>query len=256
MSNSSSIESGFPPGTPVVQLEKVTVRYRVPHEQIATLKEYAIRVLQRRVRHEDFFALQDVSLEIEKGAVVGIIGRNGAGKTTMLKLVARVLRPTRGRVRVVGRVAPLLELQAGFHHELTGRENVFLNGTLLGFSREEVSRLLDEILDFSELEDFIDAPLRTYSSGMIVRLGFAVATSIRPDILLVDEVLSVGDERFQKKCVARIEAFCAQGTTILFVTHNTSLARAMCDRGIWLDHGLIRAQGLIDEVISQYHLDP
>ena len=249
MSNASFVA---PVHDPVIRLEGVAIRFRVPREPIHTLKEYAIRVLQRRIHYEAFYALKDVSLEIEKGEVFGIIGRNGAGKTTLLKVVSRVLRPTRGRVRIIGRLAPLLELQAGFHYELTGRENVFLNGTLLGFSRAEISSRFDQILDFSELQDFIDAPIRTYSSGMTVRLGFAVATSIRPDVLLVDEVLSVGDERFQEKCIARMTAFREQGTTTLFVTHNTSLARTMYHRGVWLDHGVIRAQGPIDEVIHQY----
>lgn len=238
---------------PVIQLEDVTVEYSVSHEPIRTFKEYAIRLIQGRIRHDEFRALDSVSLEINQGEVFGIIGHNGAGKSTLLKVVSRVLNPTRGRIVVTGRVAPLLELGAGFHPELSGRENVFLNGTLLGFSHAEMESLFDGIVEFAELGDFIEAPLRTYSTGMGVRLGFAVATASRPDILIVDEVLAVGDEAFQEKCAARITEFRQSGTTVLLVTHDTRTVLGMCDRAVWLDHGRVGAVGAVEEVVAAYH---
>jgi ABC-type polysaccharide/polyol phosphate transport system ATPase subunit len=237
----------------VVRLTDVSVEYRAPRERIRSFKEYAIRLLQGRVEHEEFKALRDVSLEVREGEVFGIIGHNGAGKSTLLKVVSRVMRPTRGRVWVKGRVAPLLELGAGFHPELSGRENIFLNGTLLGYTRAEMERLLGGIVDFAELWDFIDAPLRTYSTGMAVRLGFAVATATRPDILIVDEVLAVGDEQFQEKCAERMSEFRRSGTTILLVTHDSNMALKICDRAAWLDHGQLRTVGEAGQVIDQYH---
>lgn len=237
----------------MIRLEQVTVEYRAPRERIRTVKEYAIRLLQGGIKHDEFQALREVSFDVRQGEVFGVIGHNGAGKSTLLKVVSRVLKPTRGRVWVRGRVAPLLELGAGFHPELSGRENVFLNGTLLGFTRAQVEAIFDEIVDFAELWEFIDAPLRTYSTGMGVRLGFAVATAVRPDVLLVDEVLSVGDERFQEKCAARMTEFRQQGTTILLVTHDTRLVLSMCDRALWLDHGVAGAVGAVEGVVSAYH---
>ncbi len=236
----------------VVRLEDVTVEYRVPREQIRSFKEYAIRLAQGRVQHDNFKALGGVSLEIRQGEVVGVIGHNGAGKSTLLKLVSRVMKPTRGRVWVKGRIAPLLELGAGFHPELSGRENIFLNGTLIGYTHAEMESLFDEIVDFAELRDFIDAPLRTYSTGMAVRLGFSVATAMRPDILIVDEVLSVGDEQFRQKCAARMDGFRESGTTILLVTHDSKQVASICDRAVWLDHGQLRALGDAQTVVNQY----
>ncbi|MCJ7694085.1 MAG: ABC transporter ATP-binding protein, partial [Anaerolineaceae bacterium] len=203
---------------PVISLQDIVVSYRAPTERFATFKEYAIRVVQGRVKHAEFMAVNHVSLDIYPGEVFGVIGQNGAGKSTLLKVVARVLPPAQGRVVIKGWTAPLLELGAGFHPELTGRENIFLNGAILGFARKEVEGFFEEVVEFSELGEFIEAPLRTYSSGMNARLGFAVATVQRPDILLVDEVLSVGDEAFQEKCFKRIASFRKQGTTILIVS--------------------------------------
>jgi len=237
----------------LIRLEQVSVSYHAPRERIRTIKEYAIRTLKGGVTHQEFQALSEVSFDVRAGEVFGIVGRNGAGKSTLLKVISRVLRPTSGRVQVEGHVAPLLELGAGFHSELSGRENIFLNGTLLGLKRAEIESAFDEIVDFAELWDFVDAPLRTYSTGMAVRLGFSVATAFRPDILLVDEVLSVGDERFQEKCAARMTEFRQQGTTILLVTHDSRLVMSMCDRALWLDHGRVGAVGPVDQVISAYH---
>lgn len=236
----------------VIRLDGVSVRYRVPHERYATLKEHAIRTLQRRMRYDDFWALRDVNLQIRRGEVVGIIGRNGAGKSTLLKVISRVLHPTTGRVQLRGRIAPLLEFGAGFHPELTGRENIFLNGAILGFSRAQMESKFQDVVDFAELSDFIDAPLRTYSSGMVARLGFAVATDVDPDVLIVDEVLSVGDAAFQKKSFERIQAFRASSVTILFVSHNLDAVQSMCTRGIWIDHGRIIADGTAESVVRQY----
>ena len=196
-----------------------------PQERIGTFKEYMIRWLQGKVQHSTFWALRDLDLTIQRGEVFGLIGQNGAGKSTLLKIIARVLRPSRGRVWVRGRVAPLLEVGAGFHPELTGRENIYLNGAMLGFSRAEMDAKFKDIVDFAELWDFIDAPLRTYSSGMWARLGFAVATDVDPDILIVDEILSVGDEAFQRKSAERIDTFRERGRH-----HSAGLTQSGADR--------------------------
>ncbi|HLA97259.1 MAG TPA: ABC transporter ATP-binding protein [Anaerolineales bacterium] len=235
-----------------VYMQGVSVLYRVPRERFSGIKEYAIRLLQRRLQYEDFWAVRDVSFQVRSGEAFGIIGRNGSGKSTMLKVIARVLMPTMGRVVTRGKVAPLLELGAGFHHELTGRENVFMNSTLLGRSQKETERLMPEIIEFAEIEDFIDAPLRTYSTGMIARLGFSVASALRPDILLVDEVLSVGDSHFQEKCLARMNSFRAMGTTIIIVSHNMNTIESFCDHALWIDHGQIKSIGNVREVVAQY----
>ncbi len=239
-------------GEDVVALTGVTVRYRVPREHYRTFKEFAIRRVQGRIQFEDLLALDSVSLQVRKGEVLGLIGANGAGKTTLLRLVARVMRPTRGRVIVRGRVAPLLAMGAGFHPELTGRENIFLNGSLLGFTRRQIEERFDQIVDFAELRDFIEAPLRTYSSGMLARLGFAVATAEMPDILIVDEVLSVGDIAFQEKSASRIRQFQEQGATTLLVSHSMGMVEKMCSRAAWLDHGKVVQVGPAEDVVKQF----
>lgn len=239
---------------PAIILENVSVRYRLPSERIGTLKEYAIRLLQRRLKHREFWAIKDLDLNIQQGGeVFGIVGDNGAGKSTLLKVISKVLRPTTGRVRIYGKIAPpLLELGAGFHPELSGRENVFLNGALLGYSHDEMNQVFDEIVEFSELAEFIDAPIRTYSSGMYARLGFAVATAHQPEILIVDEILSVGDEAFQRKCTDRIAGFRENGATVLMVSHNLDLIAGMCNRAAWLDHGKLIHMGNAEEVVAKY----
>lgn len=236
----------------VIRLENVSVRYRLPEEMIGTFKEYMIRLLQKRVKYNSFLALNNVNIDINKGEIFGFVGRNGAGKSTLLKVVSRVLVPTQGRVWIKGWVSPLLELGAGFHPELTGRENVFLNGTLLGHSRREIENHMEEIIEFAELGAFMDAPLRTYSSGMIARLGFAVATTWKPEILILDEVLSVGDEAFQLKCQKRMESFRKEQVTSLLVTHNMQTVQALCTRAAWIDHGVIKMVGTPNEVIEAY----
>lgn len=236
----------------IIVVENVTVGYRVPKEQVRTFKEYAIRRIQGRIQHNEFLALNDVSLSIHKGEVFGLVGSNGAGKTTLLRLIARVMRPKFGRVRIWGNVAPLLAMGAGFHMELTGRENVYLNGSLLGFSRKEMDAKFESIINFAELWDFVNSPLRTYSSGMLARLGFSVATDSMPDILIVDEILSVGDSAFQEKSLARITSFRENGGTILMVSHAMETIVTMCQRVAWLDQGQLRAIGPADEVVYQY----
>lgn len=224
-----------------ILLENITVVYSAPVERIRTLKEYAIRSLKNNNNNQKrtFKALDNISLEIKRGEIFGVIGRNGAGKSTLLKVISRVLIPSEGRVVTNGLVYPLLQLGAGFHPELTGRENVFLNGTLLGHTSAEIKERFDEIVDFSEIGGFINAPVRTYSSGMQARLGFAVASAWQPDILVLDEVLSVGDVAFQEKCLNRMRAFRESGTTTVLVTHSPSTLAEMCERAVLLDTGKI-----------------
>ena len=238
--------------SPMIILDDVAVRYRVPTERIGTFKEFAIRLITRKVSFRYFWALGGISLTVNKGEVFGLIGNNGAGKSTTLKVISRVIRPTKGRVRVFGKIAPLLELGAGFHPELTGRENVYLNGALLGYSHQQMDQVFQDIVDFSELGPFMDAPIRTYSSGMYGRLGFSVATAHQPEILILDEILSVGDESFQAKCQDRMRQFRENGATILMVSHGLATMSEMCNRIGWIDHGKLRMVGEPDEVIAAY----
>lgn len=240
-------------GETVLKLEDVSVVYKVNRQRIKSLKEYAIRRIRREIVTEEFWALRDVNLELKQGEVFGLIGRNGAGKSTLLKTVARVIRPTKGRVWVKGHVAPLLEMGAGFHVELTGRENIYLYGTLLGFSRDEMEEKFERIVDFAELWEFIDSPLRTYSTGMVTRLAFSIATDVQPDVLIVDEILGVGDEAFQKKSRDRMLGFCDKGTTVLLVTHSSALMVEMCERALWLDRGQAKMMGPARDVANAYH---
>lgn len=235
---------------PAIALEDVSKRYRIYHERYRSLKEVAIH--RRLGEWEDRWVLRDVNLRVEPGASLGLIGANGAGKSTTLKLMARILAPDRGRVRVQGRVSGLIELGAGFQPEYTGRENVYLAGSLLGLGRRELEGRFDRIVSFAELEAAIDQPLRTYSSGMQMRLGFAIASSIDPDVLLVDEVLAVGDEAFQHKCIDWLAGFRQQGGTLVLVSHNLGAIRQMCDSAAWVDAGGIRSQGAPDQVVADY----
>ena len=230
-----------------VDVRNISKRFRLAHGQYNSLKERLIHGGKRQ-NVEDFWALDEVSLTVRQGETLGILGRNGSGKSTLLKCICGVLQPTKGEVAVRGKLAGLLELGAGFQQDLTGRENIYLNGSLLGMSKREVDRAFDAIVDFSELEEFIDGPVKFYSSGMAVRLGFAVAVNVDPDVLVVDEVLAVGDERFQRKCIDRVNQFQREGRTILLVTHAADSVRAICDRGIVLSHGRKVAEGEPGEV--------
>lgn len=239
----------------VVEFDSVTKHYPLYHLFSGGFKSF-LTDLPSRLRHlrkEHFTALDQISFSIRRGESVAIIGRNGAGKSTVLGLIAGVIRPSAGSVRVHERVSPLLELGGGFHPDLTGRENVLLNGVLMGLSRREVRSRLDAILDFTELGDFVDQPIRTYSSGMLARLGFSVITQIQPRLLLIDEVLAVGDDAFRRKCYALIEKFRHQGVTIVFVSHSASEVDRLCHRAIWIDNHRVRADGAAHNVLAQYH---
>jgi len=252
--------------SPVVVVENLSKRYRLGHQRSKgdglrhALEDLARAPLnwirsQRARKHEEteeFWALKDVSFEINRGEVVGIIGRNGAGKSTLLKILSRITEPTSGRIVIDGRVASLLEVGTGFHPELTGRENIFLNGAILGMSRNEIKRKFDEIVAFSEIEKFLDTPVKRYSSGMYVRLAFAVAAHLQPDILIVDEVLAVGDSEFQKKCLGKMQSVAHSGRTILFVSHNTAAVNTLCSRTILLNKGSIELAGNTASVLNQY----
>ena len=224
-----------------IEIESVSKHFRLNHARVDSLKERVVNF--RRSSHEEFWALRDISLHVDQGETVGLLGHNGSGKSTLLKCVAGIMRPTSGTIRKRGRTAALLELGAGFHGDLTGRENIYMNGSILGLSRPEIDRIFDDIVAFSEIEEFIDNQVKHYSSGMAARLGFAVAVNVEPEILLVDEVLSVGDEAFQRKCLERIKLFQREGRTILLVTHAVDMVRQICDRAAVLDHGSLVAVG-------------
>jgi lipopolysaccharide transport system ATP-binding protein len=234
----------------VIEFANVSKRFTLHHDRRNSIQERVAGLFRPRARGEIFWALRDVSFSVGQGQSLGLVGHNGAGKSTVLKLMTRILEPTSGAVQMHGRVAALLELGSGFHPDLSGRENVFLNGSLMGFSRREMARKLEEIVDFAEIGDFIDLEVKHYSSGMYTRLGFAVATAVDPDILITDEVLAVGDEAFQRKCMERIYRFRQVGKTIIFVSHALETVRLLCDQAVWLDHGVARAGGPAGEGID------
>jgi ABC-2 type transport system ATP-binding protein len=236
--------------TAAITVKGVSKRFRLSHERYPSLKERLIHL--GRVPHEDFWALQDIDLEVPDGTTAGLLGHNGSGKSTLLKCIAGILRPTSGEIVTQGRVAALLELGAGFQAELTGRENIYLNGAILGMSRRELARRFDDIVGFAELDQFIDTQVRFYSSGMYIRLGFAIAVNVEPDILLVDEVLAVGDESFQRKCLDRVEQFQREGRTIVVVSHAPDLVRRICQSAAVLDHGHLVASGDPDEAVKVF----
>ncbi len=236
-----------------ISFANVSKRFILHHERARSFQELALGLLRRNNRsREEFWALRDVSFVVEHGETVGIIGPNGAGKSTVLKLISRIIEPTSGRIAVNGRVGALLELGAGFHPDLTGRENIYLNGSILGLSRAEIRRRLDDIIGFAELERFIDVPVKHYSSGMYVRLGFSVAVHTDPEILLVDEVLAVGDAAFQRKCLERINELRRVGVTVLFVSHSAEAVRTLCTRALWLENGRLVADDVPEAVVLRY----
>jgi lipopolysaccharide transport system ATP-binding protein len=252
------------PMKPIVRIENVSKQFRIGAREPGydTLRESIIHALNapfRRLRrqngkpkNETIWALKDVSFNVAEGEVVGVIGRNGAGKSTLLKVLSRITEPTVGRIRLYGRVASLLEVGTGFHPELTGRENIYLNGAILGMTKAEIDRKFDEIVDFAELEKFLDTPVKRYSSGMYMRLAFAVASHLEPEILLVDEVLAVGDAAFQKKCLGKMGEVAKQGRTVLFISHNMTAIRSLCGRAIWLDGGQVVGSGETGQVVLEY----
>jgi ABC-type polysaccharide/polyol phosphate transport system ATPase subunit len=237
---------------PVIRLENVTQRFRVIHERPDTVRELFSKIFRHSSSYHDFEAVKNVSFDIPHGQAVGIIGRNGSGKSTLLKIIAGVYRPSKGTVTVNGTLAPLIELGAGFHHELTGRENILLNGLLMGYSKRDMLERQQAIIDFADVGEFIDAPVKQYSSGMYMRLAFAVAIEVDPQILVLDEILAVGDMGFQQKCFQRIRRFRESGKTILLVTHSMAVVEEHCDRAILIDHGSIIVDGRADEAIAMY----
>lgn len=236
----------------IISVDHVSMRFRLASEKVDSLKEYFIKTLKSQISTNEFWALNDVSFQIQKGDALGLIGLNVSGKSTMLKIIAGVLKPTKGSVAVRGEVAPLIELGAGFDYDLTASENIFLNGALMGRSHEEMESYYDGIVEFSELKDFIDVPVKNFSSGMIARLAFAIATIGTPDILICDEVLSVGDFRFQEKCHKRIGEMLEKGTTLLFVSHSIEQVEGLCNKAVWLEHGNVKMFGECKEVAEIY----
>ena len=236
----------------VVDVDKVTVRFNKASEKIDNLKEYFVKLVKKELMFQEFIALQDVDLKIKNGEAWAIIGTNGSGKSTLLKVISRILKPYKGTVKVNGTIASLIELGAGIDPRLTARENIYLNGCILGHSRKFIEERFDKIVEFSELEEFLDSPVKNFSSGMKSRLGFSVATMIEPDILIVDEVLSVGDVLFRKKCMNKMNEMLKNGTTLLFVSHNMDQVKKLCNKGIWLNKGKVVMQGDIDEVADEY----
>jgi ABC-2 type transport system ATP-binding protein len=236
----------------VVHLDAVSLRYRLAKQRIPSIKEYAIHWMRGALTYESLWALREVDLVVRRGERVGIVGRNGAGKSTLLKVISGVLKPTTGKAEVAGRISPILELGTGFDHELTGYENIYLNALLLGRSRREIDGKVADIVQFSGLEDFIRSPIRNYSTGMLARLGFSVATAWTPDLLILDEVLAVGDARFVRRSMAKIAEMQRAGTTLLLVSHALESIRGECERTLWLDEGRIRADGPTEEVLAEY----
>lgn len=236
----------------IIRANDISMRYLMTYDRIQSIKEYIVQMLRGKIKYEEFWALKNVSFEVERGEVVGIIGHNGAGKSTLLKVISGILKPTGGELEVHGNVVPMLELGSGFDHDLTGRENIFLNGSILGYSEKYLKEKYEQIVEFSELGKFIDVPIRNYSSGMLMRLAFSIATVVQPEILIVDEILAVGDAAFQGKSKARMLELMSGGTTVLFVSHSLEQIREMCDRVIWLEHGQIKAIGATKEICDAY----
>ena len=236
----------------VVDVNNVTIRFNLASQKVDNLKEYVIKMIKKELMFQEFFAVKNVSFQVRQGEAWGLIGTNGSGKSTMLKAISGILKPYQGSISVDGSVAPLIELGAGFDPDLTARENIFLNGCVLGHSEKFMAEHFDEIVDFAEIHKFLDSPLKNYSSGMRARLGFSIATMVKPDILIVDEVLAVGDYKFRQKCEKRMKELLAGGTTLLYVSHNIEEVRRLCDHAIWLDKGVARMQGDMRTVCDAY----
>ena len=238
-----------------INIQNATVRFNLAGEQMNGLKEYFLKLLQGKLMFQEFLALQDVTMQIKNGESWGLVGTNGAGKSTLLKLACGILKPYKGMVRVNGSIAPLIELGAGFDPEMTARENIYMNGAILGHSKQFMEEHFTEIVDFSELWEFLDVPVKNFSSGMTARLGFSIATMVHPDILMVDEILAVGDYAFQQKCQKRMEQMFSGGTTLLFVSHSIEQVRSLCSHACWLEHGKVVMQGSCIEVCDAYMVE-
>lgn len=236
----------------IVKIDNVSMKFVLDQNKIKSLKEFVVRAISKKLKYEDFWALKDVSFSVKKGDVVGIVGRNGSGKSTILKCIAGIYRPTKGTITVQGNIVPMLELGSGFDTEMTGKENIFLNGAILGYSKEFLESKYYEIVEFSELGNFIYEPIRTYSSGMLMRLAFSIATVVNPEILIVDEILAVGDAKFQKKSHARMMELMSGGTTVFFVSHSIKQVREMCNKVVWLNQGEVKMIGSTEEVCDAY----
>ena len=235
-----------------VEIKNVTMRFNMSRERLDSIKEYMIRLFQRKLFFDEFIALNNVSMDIKKGEVVGFIGLNGSGKSTLLKTISGIYKPTEGSIKVDGTIAPLIELGAGFDMELTARENIFLNGAVLGFQKHFIEQVFEDIVEFTELREFLDAPMKNYSSGMVARIGFAIATIVKPDILIVDEILAVGDFLFQQKCENKINDLMSQGTTVIIVSHAIEQIERLCDRVMWIEKGNVKMIGETKEVCDLY----
>jgi len=235
-----------------IELKNITMKFNMSKEKIDNIKEYFVKLMKRQLLYTEFTALSDISLTVKKGEVIGIVGLNGSGKSTLLKIVSGILKPTEGSVSINGSISPLIELGAGFDFDLTARENIFLNGYVLGHTKAEIKEKFDEIVEFSELSEFLDVPIKNFSSGMIARLGFSIATIVRPDILIVDEILSVGDYKFQEKCEQRIADMMSGGTTVIIVSHSIDQIERLCDRVLWLEKGKCIALGEAKEICKRY----
>ena len=236
----------------MIDVDHVTIRFNMASQKIDNLKEYVVKLLKRELLFQEFLAVKDVSFQVKAGEAWGLIGTNGSGKSTMLKAISGILKPYKGSITVNGQVAPLIELGAGFDQEMTARENIFLNGCVLGHSEKFMKEHFDEIVDFAEIHQFLDSPLKNFSSGMRARLGFSIATMVKPDILIVDEILSVGDYKFRQKCEKRMNEMLSGGTTLLYVSHSIEEVRRLCDHALWIDKGVARMQGEVTEVCDAY----
>ena len=236
----------------MIDVDHVTIRFNLANQKVDNLKEYVIKLIKKELLFQEFLAVKDISFQVRQGEAWGLIGTNGSGKSTMLKAISGILKPYRGSIAVNGSVAPLIELGAGFDPEMTARENIFLNGCVLGHSEQFMKEHFDSIVDFAELHDFLDSPIKNFSSGMKARLGFSVATMVKPDILIVDEILSVGDYKFRQKCMKRMEELLSGGTTLLYVSHNIDEVKRLCDHVVWIDKGVARMQGEVTEVCDAY----
>ena len=236
----------------VIKVDNVSMMFNLSSEKIDSIKEYIIKMFKRQIHFQEFWALNDVSVELEKGDSLGIIGLNGSGKSTLLKIISGILKPTKGSVKTVGSIAPLIELGAGFDPDLSARENIYLNGAILGYSREYMDSKFDEIIKFAELEDFVDSAIKNYSSGMVARLGFAIATMNIPDILIIDEILAVGDYKFQQKSFQRMQEMINSGATVVFVSHSVEQVKQICKKALWLEHGNVVKFGPAEEVCAEY----